>query len=274
MELNKIYCESNLETMEKMHDNFIDLTVTSPPYDNLREYKDGVGDEWNFEVFKPIAKELFRITKEGGVVVWNVNDSTINGSETGVSFKQALYFMNCGFNLHDTMIWQKVSPFPDTIRYHQSFEYMFIFSKGKPKSFNCLTEKRIIPVSINKKWRKKDGSLNKPDKKAKERMKNAANNNYVSKKNIWKIAVGGVNSSKDSIAFEHPAIFPEKLVSDHIYSWSNEGDLVYDPFMGSGTTAKMAHIYKRNWIGSELSQEYVNLANKRLKPYLNQLTMF
>jgi site-specific DNA-methyltransferase (adenine-specific) len=267
MELNKIYNESNLETMAKMPDNFIDLTVTSPPYDDLRDYK---GYSFPFE---EIAKELYRITKEGGIVVWIVGDATVDGSETGTSFKQALYFMECGFNLHDTMIYERVSPFPMNNRYHPSFEYMFVFSKGVPKTFNRLMEKRKAKTGGST-FRNKKGELNGATKNAKQRMKKANEGDETSRKNIWKYAVGGVNSSKDSIAFEHPAIFPEKLCSEHIYSWSNENDLVYDCFMGSGTTAKMAHIYKRRWIGSELSKEYTELANKRLKPYLEQTSLF
>lgn len=272
LELNKIYCESNLETMAKMPDGFVDLTVTSPPYDNLRTYKDDIDKSWGEHIWKPIIKELYRVTKKGGVVVWVVNDATINGSETGTSFKQALYAMECGFNLHDTMIYERVSPFPDSNRYHQSFEYMFIWSKDVPKTFNRLMEKRINK-SNGSSERQKDGSLKKASKKVKERFKKSNENDKTSRKNIWRYSVGG-GSTVDHIAFKHPATFPELLASEHIYSWSNEGDLIYDPFMGSGTTAKMAHIYKRNWIGSELSQEYVDLANKRLKPYLNQTTLF
>lgn len=272
LELNKIYCESNLETMAKMHDGFIDLTVTSPPYDNLRTYKDDIDKSWGEHVWMPIIKELFRVTKQGGVVVWVVNDATINGSETGTSFKQALYAMQCGFNLHDTMIYERVSPFPQDNRYHPSFEYMFIWSKGKPNTFNCIMEKRLGKTGGNT-FRQKDGTLAKPDEKAKQRLIDANKKDVTAKKNVWRLNVGG-GSTPDKIAFDHPATFPEKLAADHIYSWSKEGDLVYDCFMGSGTTAKMAHIYKRNWIGSEMSHEYVDLANKRLKPYLEQQTLF
>lgn len=272
MEINKIYNESNLETMAKMPNDFIDLTVTSPPYDNLRTYKDDIDKTWGEYIWKPIIKELYRVTKKGGVVVWVVNDATINGSETGTSFKQALYAMECGFNLHDTMIYERVSPFPQDNRYHPSFEYMFVFSKGAPKTFNRLMEKRTGKTGGNT-FRQKDGTLSKPDEKAKERLINANKQEETSRKNIWRYNVGG-GSTKDEIAFIHPATFPELLASEHIYTWSNEGELVYDCFMGSGTTAKMAHIYKRNWIGSELSKEYVDLANKRLKPYLDQQTLF
>jgi site-specific DNA-methyltransferase (adenine-specific) len=271
IELNKIYNESNLETMSKMPDNFVDLTVTSPPYDDLRDYK---GYSFPFE---DIAKELYRITKEGGVVVWVVGDATINGSETGTSFKQALYFKEIGFNLHDTMIYHRISPFPDAIRYHQSFEYMFVFSKGKLKTFNGLRENKSKNSFTSKKttsYRGKDGEVKKADKKAQTRLEKSLKDKTKLMSNVWYIPTGYGVSTTDKDAFKHPAIFPEDLVSKHIISWSNEYDLVYDCFMGSGTTAKMAHIYKRNWIGSEMSKEYVDIANKRLYPYLSQTTIF
>ena len=261
--INKIYNENCIDTMSRMPDNFIDLTVTSPPYDNLRDY-----NGYSFD-FESIAKELFRVTKDGGVVVWVVGDATVNGSETGTSFRQALYFIECGFRLHDTMIYEKNgSSLPDNIRYLQSFEYMFVFSKGKPKTINFIIDRKN---KYTERWgkgrvvREKDGKLTG--------RSNYKLNEYGRRFNIWRFNSGFGYSTKDEIAFKHPATFPEKLAADHIYSWSNEGDLVYDPFMGSGTTAKMAHIYKRNWIGSEISQEYVDLANKRLHPYLSQLTL-
>ena len=283
MELNKIYCEDCMETMSIMEDNFIDLTVTSPPYDNLRTYNDNIDETWGEDVWKPIIKELYRVTKEGGVVVWVVGDATINGSETGVSFQQALWAKECGFNLHDTMIYERPASFPSNnhYKYEQDFEYMFIWSIGKPKTFNPLMVKKS-PNSLGKNYmsdnpksvRQKDGSVKTIDAKAKRRLQKSQKNQKCLDKNIWRFGVGYMVSSADKLSFEHPAIFPEKLVSKHIKTWSNEGDLVYDPFMGSGTTAKMAHLLKRNWIGSELSQEYVDLANKRLDPYLRQTTLF
>jgi DNA modification methylase len=272
IELNKIYCESNLETMARMPNDFIDLTVTSPPYDNLRTYKNNVDKSWNSEIWEKIIKELYRVTKKGGVVVWVVGDACLNGSETGSSFRQALYFMQCGFNLHDTMIYNKDAfPFPEINRYYQQFEYMFVFSKGSPKTSNLIADK------INSKFGSKmyknriaDGSfIEMPGAK-----KGKTIGEFGVRGNIWNFGIGKNKSTKDECAFEHPAIFPEKLANDHIISWSNEGDLVYDPFMGSGTTAKSAHIYKRRWIGSEMSQEYVDLAYKRLHPYLTQQTLF
>ena len=266
MKINKIYNENCLETMKRMQDCFIDLTVTSPPYDNLRNYN---GYEFDFE---NIAKELFRVTKDGGVVVWIVGDATINGSETGTSFKQALFFIDCGFNLHDTMIYKKENPVPNGInRYNQSFEYMFILSKGKPQCFNPIFRKRNNKTNDKRTkrfkgfTRDKNGNFNKTNYIIKEE---------VIRENIFEYYVGMGNTSNDKTAFGHPAIFPEKLVADHIYSWSNEGDLIYDCFMGSGTTAKMAHLQNRNWIGSEISKEYTELANKRIEKYINQTTLF
>ena len=261
MEINKIYNEDCLETMAKMPDNFIDLTVTSPPYDDLRDYK---GYSFPFE---EIAKELYRVTKEGGVLVWIVNDATINGSESGTSFKQALFFKEIGFNLHDTMIYDKgFAKFPDSVRYAQSFEYMFILSKGSPKTFNPA--KTLSVQGGNKKPitdRNKNGETEKSI---------AIVNQYKSERNVWLIDSGFNRSSKDETAFEHPAIFPEELPKLHIASWSKENDIVYDCFGGSGTTVKMAHLQKRNWIMSEISNEYCKIAEKRIAPYLAQTLLF
>jgi DNA modification methylase len=264
MELNKIYNESNLETMAKMPDNFIDLTVTSPPYDGLRKY-----NGYSFQ-FEDIAKELYRVTKQGGVVVWVVGDATINGSESGTSFKQALYFMECGFNLHDTMIYEKTGcSMPSNARYLSSFEFMFVLSKGRPTSINLIEDrKNRFPDRWGggRKVRNQDGTWSYRDK--------YEGKGYGRRFNIWRYNNGGQGyGSGDNVSF-HPATFPEDLAKDHIYSWSNEGDIIYDPFMGSGTTAKMAHLQKRKWIGSEVSSEYCQLAEKRIAPYLLQLTLF
>ncbi len=265
MELNKIYNENCLDTMAKMDDNFIDLTVTSPPYDNLRTYNDNIDETWGEAVWKPIIKELYRVTKEGGVVVWVVGDATINGSETGTSFRQALYAMECGFNLHDTMVYAKNNPTPlSHNRYEQQFEYMFVFSKGRPITFNPL-KVRSFNAGKSYSW---DRTNDHGDNSAKRSRKEITVTKESKQKfNIWFMNVA--NS-----VFTNSAPFPEKLARDHVYSWSNEGDIVYDPFMGSGTTAKMAHLQKRKWIGSEISKEYVELAYKRLKPYLTQTQLF
>jgi site-specific DNA-methyltransferase (adenine-specific) len=253
--------------MARMPDKFVDLTVTSPPYDNLRTYNDNIDESWNETVWKPIIKELHRVTKQGGVVVWVVGDKIKNGNKTLSSFKQAFYFQELGFNVHDVMIYQKKNtPFMRSNAYTNSYEFMFIFSKGMPNTFNPLktkTARNGVEMLVANK--KADG-INKKVERELKKEKTLIN--------IWQYAVGFGGTTKDKIAFEHPAVFPEQLAADHIRSWSNEGDTVYDPFMGSGTTAKMAHILKRNWIGSELSKEYVELANKRLNPILRQMTLF
>ncbi|MCC7431160.1 site-specific DNA-methyltransferase [bacterium] len=253
METEKIHNENCLITMGKMPENYVDFVITSPPYDEIRNYHG-----YNFE-FEEIAKELFRVVKTGGVVVWVVADATINGSETGTSFKQALFFKEIGFRLHDTMIYYKNNPMPQTgNRYHQHFEYMFVFSKGCPKTFNPITEPTKYQGLANMKNRGQNGSL---DYEKVERT--------TEKKvgNVFFYSVGGGISTKDKIAYSHPAIFPEKLVADQIKTWTNEKDLVYDPFMGSGTTAKIAHLLNRKWIGSEISKEYVQIAAERLRKH-------
>jgi len=253
MEINKIYNEDCLDTMAKMPDGFVDLTVTSPPYDNLRTYNGSL--VWNESIWKAIIKELYRVTKKGGVVVWVVGDATIKGSETGTSFKQALFFKGIGLNIHDTMIYRKVNPIPLTHnRYEQGFEFMFIFSKGKPKTFN--------PILVECKTKGKEYNIIRPkgidgsSKRNRDEIVITKNTKY--RDNIFEYSIGHKKQETGC----HSAPFPEKLAEDHILSWSNEGDLVYDPFMGSGTTAKMAILNKRNWVGSEIAKEYCEIAEK------------
>ena len=259
MEINKIYCESNLDTMSKMPDNFVDLVVTSPPYDDLRTY-----NGYSFP-FEEIARELFRVVKDGGIIVWVIGDCTKKGSESGTSFKQALFFKEIGFNIHDTMIYKKKRIVPLTHnRYEQSFEYMFVFSKGKPKTFNPIMIDCIYAGTQT--WG--NPSFHKTSSSGLVKVEKKKINDKKQKENVWEYL-----NAKDK-NFKHPAPFPEQLANDHILSWSNEDDLVYDCFMGSGTTAKMSILNKRNFIGSEISQEYIYIANKRLKPYLDQQTLF
>lgn len=240
--------------MAKMPDGFIDLTVTSPPYDNLRVYN---GYSFDFEA---VAKELFRVTKQGGVVVWVVGDATIKGSETGTSFKQALFFKEIGFNIHDTMIYGKkaVGAAGSKYCYQQSFEFMYIFTKGKIKTFNPI--KDLIPKNAGKPTRYTKNSKSNSDGYSTETHIKIAPKTSK-RQNIWFYDIGFASQDDKN---SHPAVFPEQLAQDHIISWSNEGDLVYDPFMGSGTTAKMAILNKRNWIGSEISEEYCKIIERRI----------
>jgi len=253
MELQKIFNENCLVTMGNMPDNFIDFIITSPPYDGIRNY-----NGYQFE-FEKIAIELFRVLKTGGVIIWVVGDATIKGTETGTSFKQALFFKEIGLRLHDTMIYYKNNPMPQTgNRYHQHFEYMFALSKGSPNTFNPITEPTKYQGLANMKNRGQKGSL-EYEKVERTKEKKVGN--------VFFYSVGGGISTKDKVAFNHPAISPEKLVADQINTWTNKNDLVYDPFMGSGTTAKIAHLLNRKWIGSEISKEYVDIANERLLEY-------
>lgn len=258
-DLIEIYNESNLETMKRMPDCCIDLTVTSPPYDNLRAYN-GFLLEW-----QNVIKELYRVTKDGGVVVWIVGDATIGGNETGTSFKQALFAKDCGFNLHDTMIYQKSTPPLTHNRYEQNFEYMFVFSKGKPNTFNGLREPREYTDNRKSKafGRNKDNSVD---------VGYSSKDETRLRRNVWRYFAGG--GANDKIASQHPAIFPEQLATDHILSWSNEGDVIYEPFAGSGTTGKMAFINNRKCIMSEISLEYCQLSKQRLLPYISNIGLF
>lgn len=258
-----VYNDDCRENMRQLIANGIgvDLTVTSPPYDTLRTYNNS--SSWNFDIFKDVAGLLYRLTNEGGVVVWVVGDETANGSESGSSFRQALYFMETGFKLHDTMIFEKnSSSFParrDSKRYTQIFEYMFVLSKGKIKTGHLICDKE-------NKWKgwqcwgqhtayNKEGELREisnikpiPD--------------FSPRNNIWKYSVGfNVNIGK------HPAVFPIKLAEDHILSWSNEDDTVYDPFLGSGTTMFAAVKNNRNFIGCEIDDSYFSALEENYKGY-------
>lgn len=264
-ELNRIYNVDCRVGLKGLADNSVDLTVTSPPYDNLRSYHDTL--EWGEEVFKEVANELYRVTKPGGVVVWVVGDAVINGSESGTSFRQALYFQEIGFNIHDTMIYEKnSSSFParkDGKRYSQIFEYMFVFVKGKIRG-----DIKLIADKKNKwagwtTWGNVTNYDQKGDlKKVSDGIKPVPE--FSLRTNIWKYSVGFNDKVK------HPAVFPEKLAEDHILSWSVEGDVVLDPFMGSGTTAKMAKLHGRNFIGFEKNPDYFAESLNRLVKYNGQ----
>lgn len=241
-----------LERMKEISEGSVDLTVTSPPYDNLRTY-DGTLNDWTPEKWQAIIRELFRVTKQGGVVVWVVGDATINGSETGTSFRQALYAMECGFNMHDTMIWEKTGSgaLGSQLCYGQNFEYMIVLSKGRPNAINLLCDRENVvksgKVTVN-------SSLT-ADKKATTRV--VERKPFGKRTNVWKI--------QPQQKSDHPAPFPESLARDHILSWSNEGDTVFDPFLGSGTTGVSAKRLNRKFIGIERNESYFNIAKKRIE---------
>ena len=248
MELDKIITGDSAVVLQSFPPDCIDLTVTSPPYDNLRTYNGYVFD------FETIAKQLFRVTKAGGVVVWVVGDATVNGSETLTSFKQALFFKSIGFNV-ETMIYEVAGTGAKGSNdlYWQSFEYMFVMSKGKAKTFNPLLDKKNVSAGGMSKGRvtSADGSSNPTF---------AVTQKTGKRTNIWRYMVGFQFNGETG----HPATFPEALAKDHILSWSNEGDTVLDCFAGSGTTLKMAKMNNRHYLGIEISPEYLALAERRL----------
>jgi len=262
----QLICGDCLEVLKGFDKEIIDLVVTSPPYDNLRKYK---GYSFDFE---RIAFELGRVLKPGGVIVWVVNDQTLNGSESLTSFKQAIFFVeHVGLNLHDTMIWHKQPQPMNHRRYEQHFEYMFVLSKGKPKTFNGIQEPSTYAGTVKRFTRHLDCANESTSKTKKaieffnKKCKAMIVNNLKLKGNIWYIPVGGSHTTKDRLAFQHPAIFPEKLAHDHIISWSNEGDIILDPFMGSGTTGIAAKNLGREFIGIEISPEYFEIAKQRIE---------
>lgn len=253
----RLICDDARNALKKLIDDGVqvDLTVTSPPYGNLRTYNNTL--EWNIDICQEIINQLFIITKEGGIVVWVVNDKTVKGSKTGESFKEALMFMNAGFNLNDTMIFKKMNPMPQVKqpRYNQVFEYMFVFSKGTPKTFNPI----MVPCKCAGKLY--DSTCKNMDGESGRTHKTFNINKEKIKDNVWEIAVSQNKTN-------HPAVFPEKLAYDHILSWSNEGDLVLDPFVGSGTTGLAALKLNRDFIGIDKVQEYIDLSEERVKSFL------
>ena len=256
--LNQIICGDAIEVMRSMPHDSIDLVVTSPPYDGLRDYK---GYSFNFE---GMAKELYRVIKKGGVLVWIVGDQTIKGNETGTSFKQALHFKQVGFNLFDTMIYLKTprGAVGNNKTYWQAFEYMFVLSKGTPKTINLLKDRE------NKDERDGDHGTKRLADGTLLKLKRAGYSKYGRRTNVWEYLIGKGHSASDNIAHQHPAIFPEKLANDHVISWSNPGDVVLDPMCGSGTTCKIAKLNKRDYIGIDISPEYCKIAEQRLKQKL------
>jgi len=238
--------------MESIVDNSIDLCVTSPPYDNLRTYNGNL--EWCFD---SIAKQIVRIIADGGVIVWVVGDATINGSETGSSFKQALRFMELGLNLHDTMIYMKDGiAFPMHTRYNQCFEYMFVLSKGKPRTINIIKDRKNLSYG-----RKVTGTERQSDGTTKKAACHGASiKEYGSRWNVWQIS-----TDKGNVKYDHPAKFPISLAKDHIESWSKKGDVVIDPFMGSGTTGVACVNTGRNFVGMEKDPDYFQIAKKRIE---------
>lgn len=246
------------ERMAGIPSGAISLTITSPPYDDLRSYK---GHAWDFP---RVASEIYRVTKPNGVLVWIVADATIKGNETGTSFRQALHFRDvCGFNLADTMIYHKTDvsfPRHGHRKYPGAFEYMFVFSKGPIGTFHMIRDRKnkLAGTVMSGTVREKAGTT-KPSLAAGKPVSDLG-----ARSNVWGYSTGYRKSAAEDYVYAHPAVFPEALARDHIISWSNAGDLVMDPFMGSGTTGKVALQEGRRFIGIEVAQEYFDIARRRI----------
>jgi len=246
IKLNKIYNEDCLDTMSRMDDCSVDLIVTSPPYEDLRKY-----NGFSFD-FNSVAESMYRVLKDSGVAIWIVNDKRKNGNRTLTHFRQAIKFQDVGFNVLDVMIWKKSNPMPFVQRdqYTPSYEIMLVLVKGKVSVFNPIMEKCKYAGKVIKTHTSNKESIRKANLTSKTK-------DTKIKSNVWETVVAGTNHG-------HPAIFPESLVRDHIFSWSNEGDLVYDPFIGSGTVAKVCLDTNRKYIGSETSSEYCEICRNRI----------
>lgn len=272
LSLNDTHLMNCIDGMQLMDEESVDLVITSPPYDDLRTYNDS--SKWDHGVFKQVADGIARVLKPGGVIMWNVNDATVKGSETGSSFRQCLHFMDAhGLRLHDTMIYEKTGTAfasgPQSVRYTQIFEYCFILSKGKPKTINLIQDKKNAWAGYtsfgNAKTRRKDGSMHDPGRKSKEIRE------YGVRTNIWKIKNSGGFGQSSKASYKHPATMPEELARGHIITWSDKNDLVLDPFMGAGTTAQVCLEEHRNFIGFEIDPTYHQMCVDRVKPFTDNL---
>lgn len=249
-----------LERMKEIPNGSVDLVMTSPPYDNLRNYNGSLTD-WNEAKWQEIARVLSAKLAPGGIIVWVVSDATVGGSETLTSMRQAIYFKDvCKLRVRDTMIWEK-SGFSAVgalaVQYAPVWEYMFVFSKGAPKTFNPIKDKPNIHAGTPQ-----HGTVRQPDGSTKpvsglKTGKVIAD--FGQRSNIWR-----VNEEK-TLNKLHPAVFPLRLAEDHIVSWTNPEDVVLDPFLGSGTTGVACANTGRNFIGIERDPEYFAIAEKRIR---------
>lgn len=266
--INQIICADNVIGLRELPDESVDMVLTSPPYDNLRIYQ-----SYSF-AFEQLSDQLYRVLKKGGVIVWVVGDQTINGSESGTSFRQALHFMALGLKLHDTMIYRKENYIPlNHNRYDPEFEYMFVFSKGNPMSFNPIMQKTVWAGQTRNTKNRTNASSFEKNSALRRRDEDVTIGEQKMRGNVWSYQVGKNKGSKDDI-WQHPATFPEQLAIDHVMSWSQEGDIVLDPFMGSGTTAKACLLLNRKFIGYEISEDYCKIAERRIAYLRNQMTIY
>lgn len=252
--MNQILNLDCVEGVRGLETASVPLTVTSPPYDKLRKF-----EPFDFE---SLAKELWRVTVDGGVVVWLVGDQIVKGSESGTSFRQALHFKEVGFNLHHTMIYSPLGKFLTNhlVRHGSALQYMFVLSKGKPRTIHLLRDKRNVHA----------GRLRAPERRRPNRLRWRSSDwipirQWGTRGPIWTYAVGSKTTAKEPYVYDHPALMPEDLARDHILSWSNPGELVLDPFCGAGTTPKMAVLLGRKYLGFEIEERWCRLAERRIR---------
>ncbi|MHC2069770.1 DNA-methyltransferase [Bremerella sp. T1] len=259
--IDSVVCGSSEEVLSSFPDSSIDLCVTSPPYDSLRNY-----NGYSFDSER-VIRQLYRVLKPGGVVVWIIGDAVKNGSESGSSFEQFLQFKDQGFRIHDTMIYEKKGiRYPDTKRYYQCFEYMTVFSKGSPKTVRQIRDRENLSAgNVNRYTRReKDGTLTKISRQTTTKK-------FGVRRNIWSYDTGIWHTAPDNLWLSHPAVMPLRLAEDHISTWSNRGDVVLDVCCGSGQVCLASLIHDRRYIGIDCSAEYVDLANRRIDLYQRTL---
>lgn len=256
MRPNSLACCECVDGMRALPPASIPLTITSPPYDQTFEYG---GHLWDHEKFMLVARELWRVAMQGGVVSWVVRDQIADGDQSASSFRQALFFKGLGFRLHNTIIIEKqIIRGISRVRYGVAPEFAFVFSKGRPRTINLIEDKenKFGGRHMRFSTRSRDGTKCKTAK--------ALIRPFGVRGNVWRYTTGSRVTAKEDYAYDHPALMPERLAHDLIVSWSRPGDLVLDPFGGAGTTAKMALLGHRRYLSMEAHRPYHDLAVRRM----------
>lgn len=269
------------KNLVNLGDNSINCTITSPPYFGLRKYSDNheseIGKEPDLKDYisnlQNIFGTLWHKTRDDGTLFLNLGDSYIDNQLQGVPWRVALALADVGWILRSDIIWKKPNAMPSSIknRFTVEHEYVFFFSKKKKgySFYQDAVREPHVTFSENSKMR---GGRNHLGKRGgtPEAGKNAGNSNLHdgrwdqafhplgrNKRTVWEIPLGKFRGA-------HFAVFPEKLVETCINVATVEGDLVFDPFTGSGTTGLVAIRSGRNFLGCELVPEYAQMARQRI----------
>ena len=290
IELNKIYPESNLETMQRIESNSIDMVLTSPPYANARaKTYGGIDADDYINWFIPIAKEIYRILKPTGSFILNIGDNTIDGETHLYTFEIPIVLKReIGFKFIDPLIWHKKTTPPGKFknRFKDGWEFCFHFSKTLDIKFNpYAVAEKTTQVSIDRALRHKDthimksttgSGFNNPNKNLKERRNRQTGSGFGTDDNYMDslemaLPMNVIYCSPETRNMNHSAPFPIEIPVFFIKAFTDENDIIYDPFLGSGTTAEAALRLNRKFIGSEIKTEYVSTANNRIKEHLVSL---